>query len=151
MEKLLSYQIKNIDKFALDLKGIVDNTNKHHMMPVKTKNGVMILGFMIRQSKKHGYIIVDTKINNSIGIAYSLTGAIAKVIAYKNHKDIKTVDNLDDVIKKNSIDCEFYQNFLKTSDRNVRKNIIKSRLEVAQDTIDNARRNLEIFIMNDIR
>ena len=143
--------MKNFEKALLDLQVIVNNKIPAYNLPVHSGKSIRIGSLIVRNSKRFGYIIIDTATNKSIDTAYSKHGAVALANAHLKNTSVREIKRCDKIIQKNLNDSYFYVNSItKTSDE-IKQCILESRLEIAQNNIDYAKIFLDQFILQHIR
>jgi hypothetical protein len=143
--------MKTLNEAIKDLEEIVVNNLNTHVVPAQEKNSVRIGNVIVRPSKKHGFIIIDTEKNASVVTTYSKSGALAAAIAYRKKNSLDQIIYFDRVIEKNSNDCEFYSHVIDKTEVDAKKEIYKTRQEIAESQINWAHEFLNDYIMKDIR
>jgi phage-related tail protein len=143
--------MKNLEQAITELESIIEVKIKDYLIPETKGNSIKIDKVVIRPSKNHGFVLVDTKNNKTITTTFSKVGALAVAKAYAKSKPWKTLLHYDKVIEKNYNDSTFYKNIIDNTDSKPRRQAMESLLEITTDKIDNAKRVLDGFILSDIR
>lgn len=143
-------QMKTLNEAVAELKDIVEQNISNYTIPTQHNESVKIGEIVVRPSRTHGYVIIDTKKNSSVTTTYSKTGALAVALAYRKNKSLDIVKFYDKIIEKNSIDSKFYEHAIEQTEQDTKKSIIKTRLEIAQSKIETANDFLNEYIMKDI-
>jgi phage-related tail protein len=143
--------MKNLEQAITELESIIEVKIKDYLIPETKGNSIKIDKVVIRPSKNHGFVLVDTKNNKTITTTFSKVGALAVAKAYAKSKPWKTLLHYDKVIEKNYNDSTFYKNIIDNTDSEPRRQAMESLLEITTDKIDNAKRVLDGFILSDIR
>lgn len=143
--------MKNLEQALTELESIIEVKIKDYLIPETKGNSIRIDKVVIRPSKNHGFVLVDTKNNKTITTTFSKVGALAVAKAYAKSKPWKTLLHYDKVIEKNYNDSAFYKNIIDNTDNENRRQAMESLLEITTDKIDNAKRVLDGFILSDIR
>lgn len=143
--------MKNLEQAITELESIIEVKIKDYLIPETKGNSIRIDKVVIRPSKNHGFVLVDTKNNKTITTTFSKVGALAVAKAYAKSKPWKTLLHYDKVIEKNYNDSTFYKNIIDNTDSEPRRQAMESLLEITTDKIDNAKRVLDGFILSDIR
>jgi hypothetical protein len=142
--------MKNIDQAVFDLEDIVSENIKKYVIPIVIGNSIKIGNYIVRKSKKNGYVVIDTTNNKSITTTYSRIAAIATIMANIKNKKNYNINYLDSVIEKNSNDTQFYTHVIETSQSDARKKAMQTRYEIAEEKIMWATASLENLILSDI-
>lgn len=143
--------MKTLEQALEELKDLIDVKMKEYKLPYTDGRVIRIDKFLIRPSKQFGYIIVNTENNKSLATVFSKIAAIAVAKALLQKKPLKNIMHYDSIIEKNFNDTQFYCNIIESTDDDLKKDVMSSRLEISQEKIDNAKRNLDRFILEDIR
>jgi hypothetical protein len=143
--------MKSLEQAIVDLQEIVDTKIKEYNIPEQKGDVVRLSHVIIRPSKHHHYVILDTQTNKSLAITFSKAAGIA--IAKRHLKKQKYNDVLifDRIIEKNYNDTKFYYHNIMTTDNEPRRIALESRLQIAYDKIDAAKQRLDDIILCDIR
>lgn len=142
--------MKNLDEALLELEHILESELSKHIVPVKSGTTIRIGPMIVRKSKAAGYIVIDSKNSKQIENTFSKTAAIAVAKSYIKNKNYKHILKYDNVLEKNFNDITFYYNIISNTDDETRKEAVSTRLEIAQDKIDNAKYILEDYILRDV-
>lgn len=143
--------MKNLNQAVRDLEEIVSKNIDSHKFPEIQGNSIRIGHFLIRNSKQHGHVVIDTKTNKTIETAYSKRGAIAIALAQLKNKNYKDVLYFDSIIEKNANDSLFYFHNIKNSNQDLKKQSLLNRFEESKNKIEWARQALDDYILGDIR
>lgn len=143
--------MKTLEQALEELKDLVDIKIKEYKLPYRDGRVTRIDKFLIRPSKKLGYIIIDTETNKSVSTMFSKVAAVAAAKALLENKSLKNVIHYDNIIEKNFNDSKFYFNIIETTNDSTKKDIMNLRLEISQEKIDSAKHHLDRFILEDIR
>ena len=106
---------------------------------------------IVRNSKRFGYVIIDSSTNKSIDQAYSKYGAVALANAHLKNLSVKAVKRYDEIIEKNANDSYFYVNSLSKTEDEFKQLMLEARLDIAQSRINDAKYVLDKFILEHIR
>ena len=143
--------MKSIEKALSSLEDIVNNKMSEYNLPLARGKSIRIGNLVVRNSKRFGYVIIDTATNKSIDNAYSKYGAVALANAHLKNLSVKEVKRCDEIIEKNANDSYFYVYSIKKTTDEFKQNVLESRLEIAQNNIDYAKLFLDQFILKHIR
>jgi len=135
-------------KILHDLDDIIDSNLDISLFPYAKGNSIRIGGYAIRR-KKDNYVIFNCKQNSVVAKVFSKTSAIAlaKNLA-KGDDPIEEIQKLDHIIEKNYNDCVFYKHSLKTTKDGFKREIARTRYQVAKDKTLSAEENLNSFIFS---
>ena len=130
-----------------DLQELVDKIELSEL-PYQKGNTIRI-GHMLVQKRKDDYTVYDTKQNKHVARLFCKTSAVALARCLsKGYNPSKKIQELDQIIQKNYIDCLFYKNTIqKTKDSNI-KEIIEIRYDIAKKRTQDAREKLDRFIFS---
>ncbi len=143
--------MKNLEQAVSELENLIEFKIKDYLIPEHKGNTIRIDSILIRPSKTHGYILVDTKNNKTVTTTFSKIGAVAVAKAYAKSKPWRGLMHYDRVIEKNYNDSQFYNHIIETTENHPRRVAMEPLLEISTDKIDNAKRVLDGFILSDIR
>ena len=143
--------MNKLSKIINDLNNLIDDNIEKLLFPTINGNSVRIKNIIVRPSKKHGFVLVDTVSNKTIKTTFSKSAAIASAIAQQKNQSTKMIDYYDQVLEKNVNDCFFYENILKNSNEEERISSTLVRFEDSKHKIYWAKSSLDEFILNDIR
>jgi hypothetical protein len=141
--------MKNLDQAVIELEEIITNNIVKYRFPEIKGNSIKIGTLLIRQSKKSGFVIIDTKNNKTIETTYSKIGAIAFSLAVLKKKSCKNILFYDSVIEKNANDSQFYYSVIKNTNEVDRKETLLNRFEESKNKINWARSALDDYILDD--
>lgn len=143
--------MKNLNQVVKELEKIVSKNIDRYRFPEIKGNCIRISHMLIRNSKKHGYIIIDVKNNKTIETAYSKSGAIAITLAFLKNKNYKNLIYYDSIIEKNTNDSQFYSYVIDQTKEQSRREALLNRFEESENKIYWARNALDDCILEDIR
>jgi hypothetical protein len=143
--------MKTLEQALEELKDLIEFKIKEYKIPYTDGKVIRIDHILIRPSKQRGYIVIDTTNNKLITTTFSKVAAIAAAKVQLTGKSLKKVIHYDQVIEKNYNDSTFYFNTIEKTDDATKKRIIESRLEISQDKINDAKYNLDCFILEERR
>lgn len=132
------------------LQSIIENGIKNNPLPIKKGNSIRIGKIEIRQSRA-GYLIFDVEDKMKIDQMLSLRGAIAAGRLYMKNKDYSHVKHLDKQYNKHYMDTMFFKHTIKKSKDDFKKDIVETRLEIAEDAMYDVATNLERIIFDNKR
>lgn len=141
----------NFNKALHDLEKIVSKNIAKYQFPEINGNTIRIGQILIRPSKSHGYVLINTAQNKTVEVTYSKSGAIAVALAHSKKKNYRTIMYYDSIIEKNTNDSEFYFNSISNTDEEFRKQSLINRAEDAGHKINWAKDALDQYILKDIR
>ena len=119
------------EKLLHDLEEIVNRGLEYSAIPVSRGNSIRIKHVIIRKSPK-GYLIYDAKENRQVVRTYFKTTAVAIAKNLAQGIDItEQAMEFDDAMLKHYNDAIFYRNSISKSTDSFRKEITKTRLDVA--------------------
>jgi hypothetical protein len=140
--------MKNLESAVKELEELVDRNIDQYRFPETKNNSIRINNILIRRSKNHGYVIVDSQNNHSLAAVYSKSGAIAFALAHLENKNVKNILFYDSIIEKNTNDSYFYNHSIAHSDQEPRTQALLNRLEESKYKITWAKQSLDRFILN---
>lgn len=143
--------MKSLEQALEDLKDIIDTKTQDYNIPQQKGNIVRLASVIIRPSKRHGYVILDTKTNKSIATTFSKTAGIAVAKRYIKNQKYHDVLLFDKTIEKNYNDTTFYCHSINATDNDPKRIALESRLQIAYEKIDAARQRLDDIILCDLR
>lgn len=130
------------------LNELIDYNLDPALIPYKKGNSIRIGHIVVRKNKR-GYVLFDCTANKMLNCMYSKVAAIALA---KNHamdrKQQESIIELDTVIKKNSIDAQFFEHTVYTSKNPIRIDIASVRLDIAEEKVIDAHDRLENYIFD---
>ena len=131
-----------------ELKKLIEENIDPSMFPYAKGNSIRIGSLVIRKNKK-GFNIHDLKTKDYIATTFSKTAAvaIARNLAKGNNVTTAAID-LDHVIEKNFADAMFYSHTLRTTKDEMKKDITKTRLDIAKIRTEAAKRHLDCMIFS---
>ena len=138
----------NSEKLLFDLEEIVNNGLEDVKIPYVKGNSIRIGHIVIRKSPK-GYLIYDTKENRQIARVHFKTTAVA--IAKNLAQDRNVTDKLlefDELMLKHYNDAVFYKNSIRKSTDEFRRQVRRTRLDVAIEESRRVRNLLDQFIFS---
>lgn len=141
----------NLNQAVRDLENIVSKNIVKYRFPEIKGNTIRIGEILIRPSKNHGYVLINTAQNKTVEVTYSKSGAIAVALAHSKKKNYRTILYYDSIIEKNTNDSEFYVNSISNTDEEFRKQALINRFEDAGYKIIWAKDALDEYILKDIR
>jgi|TARA_B110000977_G_scaffold115570_1_gene149312 hypothetical protein len=131
-----------------ELEKLIEITLDPTMFPYQRGNSIRI-GKMIVRNSKRGYLIFDSQDKKEIAITFSKTAAVALARSLSKGKDnTSKVIDLDKTIQKHYNDAMFYSYTLRTSTDTIRRDVSKTRLEIAKTHTENARLALDYIIFS---
>lgn len=140
--------MKNLNDTIDDLQNIFNKKIPDLAIPYVNGNIIRIKHMLIRPSKIHGYVIIDTDQNKTVATTFSKIAAIATVKAYIKGISYKKFIIFDGIIEKNYNDGQFYRYNINKTNNIHKKYALKSRFEISQQKIDVAKRALDDFILD---
>lgn len=143
--------MKSLEQALIDLQEIIDLKMKDYNIPEQKGNVVRLSHMIVRPSKAHGYIILDTKTNKSVAITFSKVAGIAVAKRHLNTKQFKDILQFDKIIEKNYNDSKFYYHNIKITADESRRITLESRLQIACEKIDVAKQRIDDTILCDMR
>lgn len=137
----------NIELVREKLKQLIEQDIDPVYFPIKKGNKINIGSYSVAQTRD-GYSVKDYKTNTIIALTFSKTAAVAIAKNLSKRKDIiDKVMELDKVIQKNTIDCEFYRHTMKVTDNPVRYQSTCNRYDVSLQRTKDAKEKLQKFIL----
>jgi hypothetical protein len=137
------------------MKNIVNDLNEmviyglyRNPIPIVKGNSIRIGNIVIRQSKNHGYIVIDTFYNKQLCSVYSKKSAIAVAKKALMNFDYNDVLILDKLYEKHKNDCIFYNHTISKTTKENKKYINEARLQVSLNELDSITRRLEKIIFD---
>lgn len=129
-----------------ELEAIINKGFEDFPFPYVKGNSIRIGKIVIRKSK-HGYLVYDTEKNKQAGHTFSKASAIALGRSLANNKDsITTIMDIDKVIEKNYMDSVYFKNSYEKTKDILRKDVLETRLDIAQANTEHARALLDNYI-----
>jgi len=132
------------------LKAIVEKSSALDTMPQVNDDSVRIKHFLIK-SLNGEFSVVDTRKKIKFK-TYTKAGAIAlaKKMLSENEFEVKEIIRLDQAIEKHQQDCVFYDHCIEHTTNELKKSIMKTRLDLSCQEIDTAKARLNNFIFDSI-
>lgn len=129
-----------------DLETLLQVDLDSTLFPYQKGKSIRIGHIAVRESQQD-YKIFDTSTNSLVCKTFSKSSAlaIAKNLA-KGEFKIKEILSLDDIIRKNYIDCIFYKNSINKTKDSQKKETIKIRYEDAKAKTEVAKQRLDKYI-----
>lgn len=143
--------MKTLEQALTELQEIVDKKTSEVVAPFQKGDKVRVGHYMMRPSKRHGHVIIDTRKNTTIDVVFSKIAGIALSYAYLNNQPINKIKKQDDIIEKFSNDCCFYDAVINNTSDMERKLHLEIRRNDAQHRIDEAFASLDRLILSQIR
>ena len=136
-------------KILQDLDDIIDSNLDISLFPYAKGNSIRIGGYAIRR-KQHNYVIFNCKENSIVTNVFSKTSAIAlaKNLSKGNDSSYE-IQKLDNIIEKNYTDCLFYKHSIKTTSDDLKREVARTRYQVAKEKTLCAEESLKNFIFID--
>ena len=113
-----------------ELKKLIEENIDPSMFPYAKGNSIRIGSLVIRKNKK-GFNVHDLKTKDYIATTFTTTAI-----------------DLDHVIEKNFADAMFYSHTLRTTKDEMKKDITKTRLDIAKIRTEAAKRHLDCMIFS---
>jgi hypothetical protein len=135
---------------ANNLKQLLDKevTNNSGLFPVQSGSRINIGSYSIKPLKTGGWSVMSYKTSDIIAKTYTKVAALAIAKNLSKKKDIRRkVMELDKVIQKHHIDCQFYEYTMKVTSSSVRYESTANRHAVSKAIEENARNQLKMFIL----
>jgi hypothetical protein len=127
-----------------DLQALVNKIDAIDL-PYHKGNHIRI-GQVIITERKYDYTVYDKK-NNHEYVTFCKTSAVALAKTLADNKNYKSkILELDKKIQKNYMDCMFFRNSLKLAKTVERKEILRTRYEIAKAETKVAKDKLDHFI-----
>ena len=139
--------MKTLNQALLELEALIDNNLSSYNIPYKKGNVIRTGKMLIRQSKKHGYIVFDTATNKQVTTTFSQHGALAIAKACNDDQRIDKLLNIDQNVQKHYNDALFYSHGIKTTTNDIKRLVLEDRLDISADNLRCAYNSLERFIM----
>jgi hypothetical protein len=143
--------MKTIESVISDLQQIIDQNLTQYAIPYRRGNTIRIENVVIRASKKHGYVVFDTRTNKPITNTFSKTGAVAVAQAFLKNQSYATLKEYDTTLEKHFNDAYFYSHILDGNSDESRKDAIQIRLAESKHQIDHTKELLDDYVLKDIR
>ena len=136
------------DALISRLRELIDYNLDPVLIPYKKGNSFRIGHIVVRKNKK-GYLLFDCVDNKMLDIVFSKVAAIAlaKDLAMDRQNTDRIVE-LDQRIKKNTIDAQFFAHTVSTSRNPMRIDIASVRLDIAEAKVLDAKDLLENYIFD---
>lgn len=134
----------------LNLKNIVERSNYLDIIPRVDQDSIWIKHCLVRQDGFY-FSVVNLK-NKKKYRCETKTGALAlaKMFAVKKDSDLFKILHLDKTAGKHQRDCEFYKNAMNTTSNVTKKQVLKTRLEISLDKVEESKRQLNKLIFDRI-
>jgi uncharacterized protein (DUF342 family) len=142
--------MKNLESVVSDLQKIINSNISRYPMPSRKNNTIRIKNVIIRESTKHGYIVINLETNRPITNMFSKTGAVAVAKAVIQNQSFTQIKNYDSILEKNSNDVQFYTHILSGNSAEDRKSCARIRLAISREKISHARSILDDYVLKDI-
>lgn len=143
--------MKTVEAAVNDLQQIIDQNLTQYMIPYRRGDTIRIENIVIRASKKHGYVVFDTRTNKPITNTFSKTGAVAVAQAFLKNESYIPLKQYDTTLEKHFNDAHFYSHILSGNSDDNRKHAIKIRLSESRRQIDHTKKLLDNYVLKDIR
>jgi len=143
--------MKTLAQALTELQEIVDKKTKEVVAPYKKGDKIRVGHYMMRPSRRHGHVIIDTRKNTTVDVVFSKIAGIALSYAHLNKSQTYTIKQQDSIIEKFTNDCCFYDAVIASTENDDKRNNLEIRRDDAQDRIDQATRLLDQVILSQIR
>lgn len=143
--------MKTLEQALTELQEIVDKKTKEVVAPYKKGDRIRVGHYMMRPSKRHGHVIIDTRKNTTVDVVFSKIAGIALSYAHLNKSQTYTIKQQDNIIEKFTNDCCFYNAVIESTENEERRNNLEIRRDDAQGRIEQATRLLDHLILSQIR
>lgn len=111
------------------------------------KGNSVRIGKMIIRKSKHGYLVYDTEKNKQVDQTFSKASAVALAKTLAHNKDYSIdIMNLDKKIEKHFMDSIYFANSYKKTADDFKKEVLLTRLDIAQANTEHARALLDNYI-----
>ena len=137
-------------KVLTELQEIVDGNLDLTMFPYAKGNSIRI-GKIIIRSSKNGFLVYDCETNLQVARTFCKTAAVAVARNLAKKKGIDSINivlDLDNTIQKHFNDCVFYKHTISKTTDDFKRNISKTRYEIAKDRTNQARQSLDHIIFS---
>lgn len=129
------------------LENLLELELSKNVVPYHKGNSLRMGQYAIRKKGNFNYKIFDVKKNKIIHETFSKSGAVAYVrTLIKNTNARNDVVEIDKLIEKHYIDCLFYKNTMNKSKDDFRKEIARTRFDIAKQQVIDAKHKLERYI-----
>jgi len=129
-----------------ELEAIINKGFDGVHFPYVKGNSIRI-GKMIIRTSKHGYLVYDTEHNKQVDQTFSKASAIAMAKSLAHNKDNSVaIMRLDKQIEKNYMDSVYFHNSYKKTEDDMKKEVLLTRLDIAQANTEHARSLLDNYI-----
>lgn len=145
------FKMKTLESVVADLQQIIDQNLTQYVIPYRRGNTIRIENIVIRASKKHGYVVFNTRTNKPITNTFSKTGAVAVAQAFLKNEPYTTLKEYDTTLEKHFNDAHFYSHILSGNSDESRKAAIQNRLAESKNQIDYTKELLDDYVLKDIR
>jgi hypothetical protein len=142
--------MKNLESVVSDLQTIIERNISKYPIPTRKNNTIRIKNLIIRESKAHGFVVIDLDTNKPITNTFSKTGAVAVAKAVIKKQSFKHIKNYDTIIEKNFNDAQFYTHILSGNSNEDRKESVRMRLALSKEKISHARDILDDYVLKDM-
>jgi hypothetical protein len=138
------------ENLANNLKQLFDKevSNNSGLFPVQSGTRINIGSYSIKPLKTGGWSVMSYKTGNIVADTYTKVAAlaIAKNLS-KNRNVCKKVIELDKIVAKHHIDCQFYQYTMKVTSNPVRYESTVNRYDISKAIEQAAREKIKTFIL----
>lgn len=131
------------------LEEIINSNLEDLAIPHVKGNSIRIKQFIVRHSKKAGWLVYDAKENKQVAQMFCKSAAIAlaKTLAEKRPQKSR-ICSLDKLIQKHVNDCMFYKHSMERTDNMQRWESIANRYDISIEISQKAKNDLEQIILS---
>jgi hypothetical protein len=118
-------------------------------IPHVTRHSIRIRQYIVRYSKKAGWLVYNMKENEQVARMFCKTGAVAlaKTLAEGTGQS-KKIYTIDAIIQKHYLDAMFHKNAVLTTKSEVRRDIADMRYEISWSRVAYNKNQLERIIFS---
>lgn len=133
-------------KVLKDLEEIINGSIDPALFPYQKGNSIRVGRYAIRSNKHGFYKIYDVKENVLVGEMFCKTSAVALAKVMSKNISTKKIFDLDKELQKWYNDCVFYKYTISKTKDDIKKEVTRTRYDIAKDKTSSLKRELDKYI-----
>jgi len=138
-------------ELAKRLEHLINSKIKEYPLPVVKGNSIRIKNYVVRFSKKAGWLVYDCENSVQVGRFFAKSAALAyaKVLSSSdnNNWSLQNIKKLDDQLSKHYQDCVFYNHSMKNTKDMTRYDVLATRFDISYDIAYDVKSQLDDIIL----
>lgn len=132
------------------LEELINSKIEDYSIPHVGNNSIRIKHYVVRHSKKAGWLIYDTQKNTQLAKMFCKTSAIALAKTLADSREGKRIQifELDKLIEKHYNDCIFYKHTMNVTKDDTKYVTAQNRFDISFSVTKKAKEDLDRIILS---